>query len=75
MAKSKISKTSANLISDILYETLKRTISPEQREVLLVIHDEIIREWDRGNISMEQSLILTNCFDREKEETENTLDY
>ena len=69
MAKSKISKTAAKVFSDLLYETLKQCRTPEQREVLINLNDNIIRRrYKEEDISYESCDTMINCFDRERAE-------
>ncbi len=67
MRKSKISKTAANVFSDILFETLKKCETAEERKVLINLNNEIIKQrYQNETISYESSEIMINCFDRER---------
>ena len=72
MAKSKISKTAAKVVSDLLYETLQECKSPEQRAVLVALNDKIIkRRYETQDISYESCEAMIDCFDRERAKTES----
>jgi hypothetical protein len=68
MRKSKVSKTAAKVISEAIYDTLKCCKNKDQRETLINLHGNIIKQWDLGNISMENVDIMIDCFDREQAE-------
>lgn len=57
-----------DLISDIIYETLKECDTPEQRSVISKLNSNIIKKWDEGILNLNEINELTNCFDREREE-------
>ena len=69
MARSKVSKTAAKVISDAIYDTLKNRNTPTERAVLNNLNSNLIKQWDLGNISLENSNIITDCFERERAET------
>ena len=66
MRKSKISKTAAKVISDAIYDTLKCCNNPDERRTLVNLNNNIIKQWNIGNVSMESVDIMVDCFDRER---------
>ena len=68
MSKSKVSITAAKVISDIIYETLKKCQNVEQRRALITLNDEIIKSRHQDEtMGYEQQEIMINCFERERE--------
>ena len=73
MRKSKISKTAANVFSDIMYETLKKCKTADERRVLINLNDEIIKQrYQNETIGDDSCEIMINCFDRERADLEET---
>jgi hypothetical protein len=66
MRKSKVSKTAAKVIAVAISDTLNLCRTPEERAVLVNLNNNIIKQWDIGNISMESVDIMVDCFDRER---------
>jgi len=68
MRKSKVSKTAAKVLSDAIYDTLKCCANADERRTLVNLNNNIIKQWDLGNVSMESVDIMVDCFDRERAE-------
>ena len=55
----------------IIQRTLAKCKTPEQREVISLLHSEILRDWDDGLLSFDASGEMVKAFDMEREEDEN----
>jgi len=73
MSKSKVSKSAAKVISDIIYETLKQCKTADERRTLVNLNDQIIKaRYADESISYESCEIMIDCFKREKVECDKS---
>ena len=68
MRKSKVSKTAAKVVLEAICDTLKECRTPEERAVISRLNSNLIKQWDKGNMRIDESMLITSCFDLEREQ-------
>lgn len=66
------SNKQAGIISDFIYDTLKQCKTPEERAVIIKLNSNIVKQWDKKNMKLEQCNLIVNSFERETEERKQT---